>query len=74
VDGKGLPLVLFLTEGQASDDNGARHMLKALPNAKELLADRGYDADWFRNALTKRGISPCIPPRRKRKQVIDYDK
>jgi putative transposase len=74
VDGKGLPLVLLLTEGQVSDYTGARHMLKALPQAKELLADRGYDADWFRKALIKRGISPCIPPRRKRKQVIEYDK
>ena len=35
-------------------------MLDALPKAKALLGDRGYDADWFRNALTVRGIEPCI--------------
>ena len=26
-------------------------MLPAMPGAKELLADKGYDADWFREAL-----------------------
>ena len=38
-----------------------------------LLADRGYDADWFRNALKERNIRPCIPSRRKRRQVIPHD-
>lgn len=45
-----------------------------LPKAKELLADRGYDADWFRTALREKGISPCIPPRKTRKIPIEYDK
>jgi transposase len=26
----------------------------ALPRARELLADKGYDADWFREALANR--------------------
>jgi transposase len=30
-----------------------------------LLADRGYDADWLRDALTERGIRPLIPRKRK---------
>ena len=45
-----------------------------LPKAKELLADRGYDADWFRTALREKGITPCIPPRKTRKIPIEYDK
>ena len=32
-----------------------------MPKAKQLLADKGYDADWFRAALAKRRITPCIP-------------
>jgi hypothetical protein len=32
-------------------------MLDALPPAKALLGDRGYDADWFRHALAERGIT-----------------
>ena len=35
-----------------SDYKGAALMLPALPKAKELLADKGYDADWFRAALS----------------------
>ena len=33
------------------------------PNS--LLADRGYDADWLREALRERGIRPLIPHKRK---------
>ncbi len=38
--------------------------MDALPDAEELLADRGYDADWFRDALLAKGITPCIPPKK----------
>jgi transposase len=44
-----------------SDYKGAALMLSAMPKAKQLLADKGYDADWFRAALAKRRITPCIP-------------
>ena len=44
-----------------SDYEGAALMLPALPKATELLADEGYDADWFRAALAKRGVAACIP-------------
>jgi len=30
---------------------GAAALLGSLPKADWLLADRGYDADWFREAL-----------------------
>jgi hypothetical protein len=39
---------MLLSEGQMSDYKGAALMLTALPKAKELLGDKGYDADWFR--------------------------
>ena len=51
---------MMLTEGQMSDHKGAVLMFDALPNAKELLGDKGYDSDWFRAALTARGIKPII--------------
>ena len=56
-DGHGRPLILLLSEGQMSDYKGAALMLPALPKAKELLGDKGYDANWFRKALTKMGIA-----------------
>jgi len=73
-DGQGRPLVMLLSEGQMSDYKGAALMLDALPRAKELLGDRGYDADWFRNALIKRGIVPCIPSKSSRKIPIAHDR
>ena len=72
-DGKGRPLVMLLSEGQMSDFKGAALMLPAMPGAKELLADKGYDADWFRAALAKRGVAACIPSKSNRKVAIPYD-
>ncbi|RXW52721.1 IS5/IS1182 family transposase, partial [Enterococcus faecium] len=41
---------MLLSEGQMSDYKGAALMIDALPRAKQLLGDKGYDADWFRQA------------------------
>ena len=57
-----------------SDYKGARHIAQALPRARYMLADRGYDADWFREALRDKGIEPCIPPKKNRKIQTPYDK
>ena len=72
-DGLGRPIILLLTEGQMSDHKGALLLFSALPRAKELLADKGYDSDWFRAALTAKGTTPCIPPRKNRKVQYHYD-
>ena len=56
-----------------SDYRGAALMLPALPRAKELLADKGYDADWFRADLAKRRIAACIPFKSNRKTPIPFD-
>ena len=64
---------MLLSEGQMSDFKGAALMLPAMPGAKELLADKGYDADWFRAALAKRRIAACIPPKSNRKTAIPHD-
>ena len=63
---------MLLSEGQMSDYKGAALMIDALPRAKALLADRGYDADWFRAALSERGITPCIPSKVNRKVPIPH--
>nr|WP_273523848.1 IS5 family transposase [Rhodosalinus sediminis] len=72
-DGLGRPLTFFLSPGQVSDAKGALALLSALPSAKRLLADRGYDADWFRQALDDKGIAACIPARRGRKKPAKHD-
>jgi len=65
---------MLLSEGQMSDYKGAALMLDALPPAKALLGDRGYDAGWFRDALAERGIAACIPSKSNRKIPITHDR
>jgi transposase len=73
-DANGRPLSFFMTAGQISDYTGAAALLDDLPKAQWLLGDRGYDADWFRDALQQKGIKPCIPGRKSRLDPIKYDK
>ncbi len=70
----GRPIRFFMTAGQVSDYTGARALVSNLPAAEWLLGDRGYDADWFREALVNIGIKPCIPGRKSRSKAIKYDK
>jgi len=73
-DNQGRPLELFITAGQVSDYIGARALLGRLPDVDWLLGDRGYDADWYREALQDKGIKPCIPGRKSRGRTVRYDK
>ena len=63
-----------MTAGQVSDDTGAAALPNSLPAAEWMLADRGHDADWFRDALQDKGIRPCIPGRKSRGKAVRYDK
>lgn len=64
---------MFLSAGQASGYIGARALLSSIPSGGALPADRDHDVGWFRNALIKMGISPCIPSRTGRKASIPHD-
>ena len=57
-----------------SDHRSARLVLSVLPSSSTLIADRGYDSNWFREALADKDITPCIPPTKNRKVPIAYDK
>ncbi len=73
-DAIGRPVTFFMSAGQVSDYTGAAALLRELPEADWLIADRGYDADWFRYALEDKEIKPCIPGRKQRKAPVKYDK
>ncbi len=73
-DSKGRPINFFVSAGQVSDYIGARALMSSLPDVDWLLGDRGYDADWFREALQDKGIRACIPGRKQRKIPVKYDK
>jgi transposase len=60
-DANGRLTSLFMTAGQVSDYTGSAALLDSLPRAQWLLGDRGYDADWFREALQAKGITPAFP-------------
>ncbi len=58
-----------MSEGNRNDIKFAKDLIEGI-ETKRVLADKGYDANWFREMIP----SPCIPPRRNRKEVIFYDK
>ncbi len=64
---------MFLSAGHRSAYLGANALLPSPPLAKVLIADRGYDSDWFHRAWVDRAIEPCIPSRRGRKDPVLHD-
>lgn len=73
-DSQGRPLNLLVTAVQVSDYIDARALQNSIPDVEWLLGDRGYDANWFREALKDKGIRPYIPGRKQRKTAVRYDK
>ena len=67
---------MTLTAGQVSDHIGAKILYPALPDKKGavMIADKGYDSDEYRAALTAKGITPCIPSRKGRKNPAAFCK
>ena len=67
VDANGLPVVLKLSEGQAHDGRSAADMLGDLRAGQVLIADRAYDSDLLRQAMTERGVWANIKPLARRR-------
>ncbi len=72
VDGKGLPVRLGLTSGEAHDNRLCATLLSGLRPEALLLADRGYDANWIRRPVAQQGAWANIPPKRNRKKPICF--
>ncbi len=66
VDALGNPLAICLTGGQVHAITQAVALLAEI-EPQALIADKGYDADGFIDALTVRRIEPVIPPEVNRK-------
>jgi len=60
VDANGLPILLKITPGQAHDGRSAADMFESLVAGDILLADRAYDSDALRAAMTQRGVRANI--------------
>lgn len=66
VDALGNPLAIRLTGGQVHDITQAEALLDGL-EPQALIADKGYDADGFIEALSVRRIASVIPPKANRR-------
>jgi len=62
-----------LMPGQAHDLRETGNLIRDLSDG-HLLADRAFDADWLRNDLQDRGITPVIPPKSNRRFPAEFDK
>lgn len=67
-------MILALTAGQVSDHIGAKIVYPCLPGSRVLIADKGYDSNEWRAALSAKGITACIPPKANRKANTEFDK
>jgi len=63
VDEAGLPVDLRLDEANRHDLYACGKLAECLPKGAYIVADRGYDASWFRRNLWKNGLKPRIPKR-----------
>lgn len=57
-----------------SDAKGRLGLPSDLPATRVLLADKGHDAGWFREALGDKGIAPCIPAQGGRRNPASHDR
>src|SRR5437899_2412474 len=63
----------MLSPGQAHDLVCAEPLIDTA-NPYALIGDKAFDADWFIETLTQRGITPVIPPTASRsiKRACDF--
>ena len=70
----GLPIVFAPTGGETSDYKGYLPIMNADgPAPRVLLADKGYDADFIREDMERRGGTAMIPTKRNRKVQLPVD-
>ncbi len=63
-----------LLPGQAHDLRGTAALIEGL-TCDQFLADRAFDANWLREALTSAGIEPVIPPKSNRRfPAAEFDR
>jgi len=62
-----------LMPGQAHDLREVSALIKPLTGGS-LLADRAFDADWLRQDLADKNITPVIPPKSNRRFPAEFDR
>jgi len=59
---------------RSSDKGILVRMVVGLAKVDWLSGDRGYDAEWFAEALKNKGMRPCMPGRKRCKTTAQNDK
>ena len=72
VDALGNPVRLLITPGQQADIKQADALIAGF-SADYVIADKGYDADTFIEAIEATKAIAVIPPRCNRTVARDYD-
>lgn len=73
VDALGLPIDFEVTEGQRHESVVAVRLVERV-RPRCLLADKGFDANAFRDALERTGCVAVIPCQGNRVRPMPYDK
>ena len=66
-DERGLPVKLVLAGAGRHDLYACGSVYYSIPKKGLLICDRGYDAKWFRQKLTRSGRQVIIPKRQMKK-------
>ena len=74
VDALGNPLEFVITAGQAHEMSQALILVSAFPQAKNVIADKGYDCNHLAQTLHEQGSVPIIPSRSNAKSPRHFDK
>ncbi len=61
VDAFGLPIKFEITGGQIHDSTAADSIIKEMPAADFIIADKGYDKEALREIIREKGSVPIIP-------------
>ena len=74
INAVGFPIAFALTSGEVSDFKSYLPIMNADgPAPKVLLADKGYDADFIREDIERRGGTAMIPTKRNRLIQLPVD-
>lgn len=73
VDGLGYPFHILITAGQRHDISQAETLLADF-DSEHVIADRGYDSYDFIAFIEARESVAVIPPRRNRRETLEYDR
>ena len=75
MDARGLPVRILLTPGQASDKAAVPALIAGLRLARDVVADRGYDARAIVELISAAGAEAHIPTQRnvKVQRSVDHE-